>query len=473
MGRRRSRTLAVGAVVVASIVASAAPVAEAAPDRATLIRDALAGLDRADGTERSTATRLLEAEQRLRGDLEAESIADEAHRRAEEIVQHELAVTRQVAVLSYMANGTADATSRQTVSMVLSGRTQTMKEARAEERSRRKTRDAARRLRSSTEERVEAARQTHDAAEAARSEREREADSVLSAAGAGDLPAISYLAYRATADEVNQADPQCRLPAAVLAAIGRVRWRHGWQSAAITPLVVDDSEIGAPRDPYDIQRAITPIAARLCALGGSLDQAAPLATAVRTTEPDPIKADIVLAVARRYSRTAGLDLGSVPAEVTEIATVPLLDDSGPLPTGDIAAMVAWGRTRVGTPYSQCLGSDIRPQDPVCPPGTNRFGRGWFDCSGFVSAAYRKIGIIVPSTTMAMDANERFMATRVATTFDPEILRTGDVFLMDGHTGIYVGEGFILHARDAGLTLERIPAWVANATYAILRPSVMR
>jgi len=62
---------------------------------------------------------------------------------------------------------------------------------------------------------------------------------------------------------------------------------------------------------------------------------------------------------------------------------------------------------------------------------------------------------------------------VATTFDPEILRTGDVFLMDGHTGIYVGEGFILHARNAGLTLERIPAWVANATYAILRPSVMR
>ena len=460
------------ALATASFVVGTTPVAEAAPDRASQIADALAALDRADATVRTADTKVAEWEQRLRGDVEAESIAIEALRRAEATEDHEQDVTRQIAVLSYIGNGAADTTSRQTVTMVLAGRSQTMKEVGAERRARRKTLDAARRTRSSTEEKTDAAREVRDSAEAVRVEREHEADAVLSAAGAGDLPAISFLAYRAAADEVNAADPQCRLPAAVLAAIGRVRWRHGWQSAVATPLVVADAESGAPRNPYDVQRAITPIAARLCAYGGSLDRAAPLATAVRATEPDPIKADITLAVARRYGRTAGLDLGSVPAEVTEIATVPLLDDSGPLPAGDIGAMVAWGRTRVGTPYSQCLGSDVRPQDPVCPPGTNRFGRGWFDCSGFVSAAYRKIGIIVPSTTAAMDANERFMATQVATTFDPEVVRAGDVFLMDGHTGIYVGDGFILHARDAGLTLERIPAWVANATYAILRPSGM-
>ena len=453
-------------------MAGATPLAEAAPDRSTRIREALAALDRADADVRTAQTRLAEWELRLGGDRQAESIAEQAHRRAESLLRREQDVTRQIAVVSYIANGAADTGDRQTVSMVLSGRTQTMKAARIEQDARRKTLDAARRTRIATEARVATAEEARRSAETVRSEREGEADAALSSAGAGDLPAISYLAYRAAADEVNDADPNCRLPAAVLAAIGRVRWRHGWQSAVITPLVVTDGESGAPRGPYDIQRAITPIAARLCGFGGSLDQAAPLATAVRNTEPDPIKADIVLAVARRYSRTAGLELGEVADNVTEIATVPLLDDSGPLPTGDIAGMVAWGRTRVGTPYSQCLGADVRPQDPVCPPGTNRFGRGWFDCSGFVSAAYRKIGIVVPSTTMAMDADERFMATQVATTFDPGVLRIGDVFLMDGHTGLYIGDGFILHARDAGLTLERIPAWVANATYAILRPSAM-
>jgi len=459
-------------VAMSTLALTTAPVANATPDRATLIGEALERLDRADAAVRQSEASLLGAEQRLGSDRQTESLAEAALRGVEEEIELEREVTSQIAVVGYITNGSDERHGHRTVTMVLSAQTQKLRILKSELRNRRTDLAAARRTRTTSEERFIAARGAHAANVATRGDREREADAALSDAGAGDLPAISYLAYRATAEEVNEADPRCRLPAAVLAAIGRVRWRHGWQSAALTPLVVDDSESGAPRDPYDIQRAITPIAARLCAPGGSLDEAAPLVTAVRATEPDPIKADIVLAVARRYSRTAGLDLGRVPADVTEIDTVPLLDDNGSLPEGDVAAMVAWGRTRVGTPYSQCLGSDIRPQDPICPPGTNRFGRGWFDCSGFVSAAYRKIGIIVPSTTMAMDADEEFMATQVATTFDPEILRTGDVFLMDGHTGLYVGEGFILHARDAGLTLERIPAWVANATYAILRPSAM-
>lgn len=465
-------SLTVGVALLSGSIVGGVSAAAAAPDRATLIRDALAALDRADTAVRKADTRVTEAEVRLADDRRAEDEASDDFERAESAVEHERDVTRQIAVLSYIGNGTADDDDRRTVSMMFSSRSDTMDRVRGELNDRRKDLSSARRTRAATEKRLESAQAVRDDAESTRSDREREADEALSSAGAGDLPAIAYLAYRATADEVNAADPRCHLPAAVLAAIGRVRWRHGWQTAAETTLVAADTDATAPRNPYDVERAITPIAARLCATAGSLDRAAQLALAVRTVEPDRTRADIVLAVADRYGSTDGLDLGAVPSGATDVVTAPLLDDGGSLPDGDIAAMLAWGRSRIGTPYSQCLGPDARPQDPVCPPGTTRFGRGWFDCSGFVSAAYRRIGIRIPTTTTAMDRDERFMATKVATTFDPEVIRPGDVFLMDGHTGLYVGDGLILHARDIGLTLERIPAWVANATYAILRPASM-
>jgi cell wall-associated NlpC family hydrolase len=132
-------------------------------------------------------------------------------------------------------------------------------------------------------------------------------------------------------------------------------------------------------------------------------------------------------------------------------------------------MIAWAMTRIGTPYSQCLGPEARPQDPICPPGTNRFGTGFFDCSGFVSNAYRRIGIRVPLTTYAMEADARFMATEVSDGIDLAVMEPGDVFLMDGHTGLYVGDGMIVHAIGRGLTYEQVPRWVANGTIAVLRP----
>ena len=140
-----------------------------------------------------------------------------------------------------------------------------------------------------------------------------------------------------------------------------------------------------------------------------------------------------------------------------------------LQRGDVNGMIDWAMTRLGTPYSQCLGPDVRPQDPVCPPGTNRFGTGFFDCSGFVSHAFRLIGIKVPQTTYAMEADPTFMATKVSDRIDLSVMRPGDVFLMDGHTGMYVGNGMIVHAIGRGLTYQPVPTWVANGTIAVLRP----
>jgi cell wall-associated NlpC family hydrolase len=113
---------------------------------------------------------------------------------------------------------------------------------------------------------------------------------------------------------------------------------------------------------------------------------------------------------------------------------------------------------------------VRPQDPVCPTGSNRFGSGFFDCSGFVSHAYRLMGLRIPQTTYAMEADPAFMATKVSRGIDLRVMQPGDVFLMDGHTGMYVGGGMIVHAIGRGLTFEPVPAWVANGTFAVLRPT---
>ena len=70
----------------------------------------------------------------------------------------------------------------------------------------------------------------------------------------------------------------------------------------------------------------------------------------------------------------------------------------------------------------------------------------------------------------MEANPAFMATQVADGIDLKVMQPGDVFLMDGHTGLYVGDGMIVHAIGVGLTYEKIPGWVANGTFAVLRPA---
>jgi cell wall-associated NlpC family hydrolase len=115
---------------------------------------------------------------------------------------------------------------------------------------------------------------------------------------------------------------------------------------------------------------------------------------------------------------------------------------------------------------------VRPQDPICPPGTNRFGAEFFDCSGFVSALYRTIGISIPLTTYAMGADPTFMATQVADRADVGAMEPGDLLLMDGHVAMYAGAGAIIHASSGGVKLERLPGWVAVGTYAVLRPILL-
>jgi cell wall-associated NlpC family hydrolase len=241
-----------------------------------------------------------------------------------------------------------------------------------------------------------------------------------------------------------------------------------WSGAAI------DGNGDGSTDADDLFDAAATTAEILCAPGRDLDTFTPLDRAVRAMLGESQQSTVALGTARRYARTDDLDLGTVPDDPRALAGdgAPQFDVSDTnLASGDVLGMIDWAMTRLGTPYSQCLGIEARPQDPECPPGTNRFGMGFFDCSGFVSSAYRRIGMSVPVSTYAMEADPGFMSTVVADHIDLSVMEPGDIFLMDGHTGMYVGNGMIIHAIGVGLTHERVPGWVANGTFAVLRPAL--
>lgn len=422
----------------------------------------------------------------------------------------------------YVRQGADDEVLNGSMYLALSGRRQILDRAKDRQRETAKAeRDAAKAL-DERQDDLDHASKDHDEALAAADEAGTTADQAIADTGARDLPAVAYIAYRDAAAAADQAHSECRLSAAVLAGIGRIGSGHGRSQGAsidhlgrvqpelrgvrgarapdtdqgtvdgddtadvaVGPMQVStatwtafatDGDGDGTSSPDDLFDAARTTAESLCAPNARLDTFAPLDRAVGALLGEGQQSTVALGTARRYARTADLDMGRVPddprAGVGDGS--PQFDTSDTnLAPGDVLGMIDWAMGRLGTPYSQCLGVEARPQDPECPMGTNRFGSGFFDCSGFVSSAYRRIGIGVPATTYAMEANPSFMATQVADHIDVAVMEPGDVFLMDGHTGLYVGGGMIIHAIGVGLTYERVPGWVANGTFAVLRPLALR
>ena len=418
----------------------------------------------------------------------------------------------------FVQQGAGDADVTASMRLALSGARQGLDAAKDAVQQSADRVDAAQEVVHKRDEDLARSTKDHDAAAAAASDAGGRADQAIADTGAADLPAVAYLAYRGAAAATNAAHPDCHLSAAVLAGMGRISSAHGRNlgseiddlgrvspplrglqglrtadtdqgavdgdtggdravgpmqlSPAIWTAFAADGDGDGHASPDDLFDAALTTSRALCSWGVPLDGFAPLDAAVAALLGEGQQSTVVLGAARRYARTAGLDLGAVPADPrVVIGDGSMQFDSGgtPLAPGDVNGMIFWALTRLGTPYSQCLGPDVRPQDPVCPPGTNRYGSGFFDCSGFVSHAYRSIGVVVPATTYAMEADPTFMSTKVSDRIDLKVMQPGDVFLMDGHTGMYVGGGMIVHAIGRGLTFEPIPGWVANGTFAVLRP----
>lgn len=86
------------------------------------------------------------------------------------------------------------------------------------------------------------------------------------------------------------------------------------------------------------------------------------------------------------------------------------------------------------------------------------GPSAFDCSGFTSYVYKKIGVKLPRT-----AQQQY---RFATKIPKSQIRPGDlVFFTSGgyayHVGIYAGDGMIWHAPRTGQRIKLVKIWTSR------------
>lgn len=111
-------------------------------------------------------------------------------------------------------------------------------------------------------------------------------------------------------------------------------------------------------------------------------------------------------------------------------------------TGEGAIAVQAALTRVGSPYSWGAG-----------------GPSAFDCSGLVMWSFQQAGISLPHSSQALAAGGQPVPI--------DQLQPGDVvnFYSDAsHTGIYVGDGMVVHASTYGQPVRVVPLAGAGPFY---------
>lgn len=91
----------------------------------------------------------------------------------------------------------------------------------------------------------------------------------------------------------------------------------------------------------------------------------------------------------------------------------------------------------------------------------------FDCSGFTKYVYKEaVGITLPRVTYDPGAN--YDQLHVGVPVSQSDLQPGDlVFPHTGHVGIYVGDGKIIHAPEAGDVVKISPIWSFYAARRVL------
>ena len=94
-------------------------------------------------------------------------------------------------------------------------------------------------------------------------------------------------------------------------------------------------------------------------------------------------------------------------------------------------------------------------------------RGW-DCSGLVLWYYKQLGVKVHHSAYAQKYRakpHKYSAAKA---------KVGDIIAFPGHTGIYVGDGYMIHSPNQGWRTQRIKVWqwakdngTSNVTYTRL------
>lgn len=116
----------------------------------------------------------------------------------------------------------------------------------------------------------------------------------------------------------------------------------------------------------------------------------------------------------------------------------------PYPSFDLAKVVSVGQQYLGTPYVYG-GAD--------PSG--------FDCSGYIQFVYAQFGIALPHSVSGQAAAGSKISLADAL--------PGDIVIMSGHDGIYMGNGNIMDAPRAGGVVSVRPIW--TDAYYIVRLGV--
>jgi cell wall-associated NlpC family hydrolase len=90
----------------------------------------------------------------------------------------------------------------------------------------------------------------------------------------------------------------------------------------------------------------------------------------------------------------------------------------------------------------------------------------FDCSGFVRYVYAHFGVSLAHSSYAQFGSGRSVNRRA--------LKPGDLVFFDdlGHVGIYIGNGYVLHAPHTGVTVQINPfsmGWFQSTYVGATRP----
>jgi cell wall-associated NlpC family hydrolase len=151
-----------------------------------------------------------------------------------------------------------------------------------------------------------------------------------------------------------------------------------------------------------------------------------MTTAVYTHAPRPsfIRRALVAVVL-----ALGLTATALPAQEAQAATLTFSFGSHTVtaPTSDARAASLWALWQRGDPY--VYGAE---------------GPSSFDCSGLTWFAWMKAGHSIPRTSRSQSTFGRYVSK--------SYLRAGDlVFFYSpvSHVGIYVGDGYIVHAPHSG------------------------
>ena len=154
-----------------------------------------------------------------------------------------------------------------------------------------------------------------------------------------------------------------------------------------------------------------------------------------------VNADAAIPTATRDAFTATTPEELAAAQATTIATSYYLSNP-PLPSGfSLNDVINTALQYQGVPYV-FGGAD--------PSG--------FDCSGFVMYVYAQFGVSLPHGSSSQG--------NAGVAIDPAAALPGDVIIMDGHDGFYMGGGMILDAPQEGGVVSVRPLWTDD--YYVVR-----